>query len=49
MATPRTLDPIELVQSPIVGLVPVIGNALLDATNVRFRSLPLIPQGLKLS
>ena len=49
MATPQTLDSIELVQSSIVGLVPVISNALLDATNVRFRSLPLIPQGFKLS
>jgi CO/xanthine dehydrogenase Mo-binding subunit len=30
-----------------VGIAPAIGNAIFDATGVRLRSLPLVPNGLK--
>ncbi|HYA97939.1 MAG TPA: molybdopterin cofactor-binding domain-containing protein [Methylomirabilota bacterium] len=32
-------------ECPIVGIAPAIGNAIFDATGVRLRSLPLIPNG----
>ena len=31
---------------PNVGLAPAIGNAIFDATGVRLRSLPMVPNGL---
>ena len=34
-------------ETPIVGLAPAVGNALFDATGVRLRSLPMVPNGLK--
>jgi len=34
-------------ETPIVGLAPAIGNAIFDATGVRLRGLPLVPNGLK--
>jgi CO/xanthine dehydrogenase Mo-binding subunit len=34
-------------ETPIVGIAPAIGNAIFDATDVRLRSLPLVPDGLK--
>jgi CO/xanthine dehydrogenase Mo-binding subunit len=34
-------------ECPIVGLAPAIGNAIFDATGVRLRSLPMVPNGLK--
>jgi isoquinoline 1-oxidoreductase len=34
-------------ESPMVGLAPAIGNAIFDATGVRIRSLPMVPNGLK--
>jgi CO/xanthine dehydrogenase Mo-binding subunit len=34
-------------ETPIVGIAPAIGNAIFDATGVRLRSLPLVPDGLK--
>jgi isoquinoline 1-oxidoreductase len=34
-------------EGPMVGLAPAIGNAIFDATSVRLRSLPLVPNGLK--
>ena len=34
-------------ETPIVGLAPAVGNAIFDATGVRHRSLPMIPNGLK--
>lgn len=34
-------------ETPIVGVAPAIGNAIFDATGIRFRSLPMIPNGFK--
>jgi isoquinoline 1-oxidoreductase len=42
----RDLPPAGAGETPIVGLAPALGNAILDATGVRLRSLPLIPRGL---
>ncbi|WP_257666048.1 xanthine dehydrogenase family protein molybdopterin-binding subunit [Parapedobacter tibetensis] len=36
-------------ETPIVGIAPAIRNAIADATGVKLSSLPLIPQGLKLT
>jgi len=36
-------------ECPLVGLAPAIANAIFDATGVRLRSLPLVPDALKLS
>jgi nicotinate dehydrogenase subunit B len=35
-------------ETPIIGIAPAIGNAIFDATGKRLRSMPLVPQGLKL-
>jgi len=32
-------------ETPILGLAPAIGNAIFDATGLRLRSLPMVPQG----
>ncbi len=34
-------------ETSLVGLAPAIGNAIFDATGVRLRSLPMVPNGLK--
>ncbi|MBI3850968.1 MAG: xanthine dehydrogenase family protein molybdopterin-binding subunit [Verrucomicrobia bacterium] len=34
-------------ETPIVGIAPAIGNAIFAATGVRLRSLPMVPDGLK--
>jgi nicotinate dehydrogenase subunit B len=34
-------------EAPIVGMAPAIANAIFDATGVRLRALPLVPNGLK--
>lgn len=34
-------------ECPLIGLAPAIGNAIFDATGVRLRALPLVPDGLK--
>ncbi|HEV2399799.1 MAG TPA: molybdopterin cofactor-binding domain-containing protein [Candidatus Sulfotelmatobacter sp.] len=34
-------------ECPLIGLAPAIANAIFDATGVRLRDLPLIPNGLK--
>jgi isoquinoline 1-oxidoreductase len=33
-------------ETPIVGIAPALGNAIFDATGLRLRSLPLVPDGL---
>ena len=34
-------------ESPLIALAPAVGNAIFDATGIRLRSLPLVPNGLK--
>jgi nicotinate dehydrogenase subunit B len=34
-------------ECPIVALAPAVGSAIFDATGVRLRSLPMVPNGLK--
>jgi isoquinoline 1-oxidoreductase len=34
-------------ETPIIAVAPAVGNALFAATGVRLRSLPLVPNGLK--
>ena len=34
-------------ETPIMAVAPAIGNAIFDATGVRLRSLPMVPNGLK--
>ncbi len=34
-------------ETGIVGIAPAVGNAICDATGVRLRALPLVPNGLK--
>ena len=36
-------------ECPMIGLAPAIANAIFDATGVRLRALPLMPNGLKAS
>ncbi|MBV9480472.1 MAG: xanthine dehydrogenase family protein molybdopterin-binding subunit, partial [Acidobacteria bacterium] len=36
-------------ESPLIALAPAVGNAIFDATGIRLRSLPLVPNGLKLT
>jgi isoquinoline 1-oxidoreductase len=33
-------------ETPLVALAPAVGNAILDATGTRLRSLPMVPNGL---
>jgi nicotinate dehydrogenase subunit B len=33
-------------ESPLMGIAPAIGNAIFDATGVRLRSMPMVPDGL---
>jgi len=35
-------------ECPMIGLAPAIANAIVDATGVRLRSLPMVPDGLKI-
>jgi CO/xanthine dehydrogenase Mo-binding subunit len=35
-------------ETPLVGLAPAVGNAIFHATGVRLRSLPMVPDGIKL-
>src|SRR6185437_12920114 len=34
-------------ETPIVAIAPALGNAIFDATGVRLRSMPMVPNGLK--
>jgi isoquinoline 1-oxidoreductase len=34
-------------ETPIVALAPAVGNAIFQATGIRLRSLPMVPDGLK--
>ena len=34
-------------ETPIVGIAPAVGNAIFDASQVRLRSMPMVPDGLK--
>jgi len=34
-------------ETPIVGSAPAVGNAIFDATQIRLRSMPMAPDGLK--
>jgi nicotinate dehydrogenase subunit B len=45
----RDLPSVGAGECPMVGLAPAIANAIFDATGVRLRSLPLVPDGLKVS
>ena len=35
-------------ETPIVGIAPAVGNAIFNATGIRIRSMPMVPQPLKL-
>ena len=34
-------------EAPLQGIAPAVGNAIFDATGIRLRGLPLVPNGLK--
>jgi len=34
-------------ETPIVAIAPAVGNAIFNATGIRLRSLPMVPNGLK--
>ncbi len=34
-------------ETPIIGIAPAVGNAIFNATGMRLRSLPMVPDGLK--
>jgi isoquinoline 1-oxidoreductase len=34
-------------ETPIVGVAPAVGNAIFNATGIRLRSMPMVPDGLK--
>jgi isoquinoline 1-oxidoreductase len=36
-------------ETPIVAIAPAVGNAIFDATGLRLRSLPMVPEGLKVT
>ena len=44
----KDLPPAGAGETPIVAIAPAIGNAIFDATGIRLRSLPMVPQGLPL-
>jgi isoquinoline 1-oxidoreductase len=34
-------------ETPIVAIAPAVGNAIFQATGIRLRDLPMVPNGLK--
>ncbi len=36
-------------ETPIVAIAPAVGNAIFNATGVRLRSMPMVPNGLKVT
>ena len=45
----RDIPSVGAGECPMIGLAPAIANAICDATGVRLRALPLVPNGLKTS
>jgi nicotinate dehydrogenase subunit B len=45
----KDLPPAGAGECPMIGLAPAIANAIFQATGVRLRSLPLVPDGVKVS
>jgi isoquinoline 1-oxidoreductase len=43
----RDLPPAGAGETPIVAIAPAVGNAIFQATGIRRRSLPMVPEGLK--
>jgi len=43
----KDLSPAGAGETPIVAVAPAVGNAIFQATGERFRSLPMVPNGLK--
>ena len=43
----RDLPSVGAGETPIVAIAPAIGSAVFDATGVRLRALPLVPNGLR--
>lgn len=34
-------------ETPIIGIAPAVGNAIFAASNIRLRSMPMVPEGLR--
>jgi isoquinoline 1-oxidoreductase len=43
----RDIAPAGAGEVPLMAIAPAIGNAILEATGTRLRSLPMVPNGLK--
>lgn len=43
----KDLPPAGAGEAPIIAVAPAIAAAIFDATGVRLRSLPMVPEGLK--
>lgn len=48
LASGEQLHPVQAAFLEAGGLAPAIANAIFDASDVRLRSLPLVPNGLKM-
>jgi isoquinoline 1-oxidoreductase len=42
----KDLEPLGAGETPIIGIAPAIGNAIFQATGVRLRSMPMVPDGV---
>ncbi len=49
MLNRKDLAPAGAGETPIMALAPAIGNAIFEATGIRLRSLPMVPDGLPAS